>query len=117
MPTYQYECQKCGHVFEEFQKMSDPALKSCSKPKCKGRVKRLIGGGSGIIFKGSGFYTTDYRSKNYKEAAKKESGVPTEKSSSKADPASTRLAHESGEAGGGGSKVEDKKRKDSNVRS
>lgn len=61
MPTYDYECAKCGHKFEKFQKMSDDVLKSC--PKCKGKVQRLIGGGAGIIFKGSGFYQTDYKNK------------------------------------------------------
>jgi len=58
MPTYDYECAKCG-VFEVFQKMTDKVFKQC--PKCKGKVKRLIGSGSGIIFKGSGFYATDYK--------------------------------------------------------
>lgn len=70
MPTYDYECSKCGHTFEKFQKMSDALLKSC--PKCKGKVHRLIGGGSGIIFKGTGFYETDYKKKSSGE--KKESG-------------------------------------------
>ena len=60
MPTYDYECQSCGHVFEYFQSMSDDPLKEC--PKCGKEVKRLIGGGMGIIFKGSGFYVTDNRS-------------------------------------------------------
>ena len=59
MPTYEYECTKCGHVFEAFQSMSDKPLASC--PKCKGKVKRLIGPGAGVIFKGSGFYATDYK--------------------------------------------------------
>jgi putative FmdB family regulatory protein len=59
MPTYEYECPHCGHAFELFQKMSDEPLKKC--PKCKKGVKRLIGTGSGVIFKGSGFYATDYR--------------------------------------------------------
>lgn len=59
MPNYDYECQSCGHVFEKFQQMSDKRLESC--PKCGKKVKRLIGGGAGIIFKGSGFYATDYR--------------------------------------------------------
>jgi putative FmdB family regulatory protein len=59
MPTYDYECQSCGHTFEAFQNMSDPPLKKC--PKCSKKVKRLIGGGLGIIFKGSGFYSTDNR--------------------------------------------------------
>jgi putative FmdB family regulatory protein len=73
MPTYDYECPKCGHKFEKFQLISEPALTRCPQPRCKGRVKRLIGTGAGLIFKGSGFYTTDYRSSGYKEAAKKES--------------------------------------------
>ncbi|MBL7130031.1 MAG: zinc ribbon domain-containing protein [Candidatus Omnitrophica bacterium] len=60
MPNYEYECQNCGHTFEKFQYMSEDALKKC--PSCHtNRLKRLIGGGSGIIFKGSGFYATDYR--------------------------------------------------------
>ena len=64
MPTYEYECDACGHRFEEFQQMSDAPLKSC--PKCRKRkLRRLIGSGGALIFKGSGFYQTDYRSKQY----------------------------------------------------
>ncbi len=59
MPTYEYECLACGCKFEKFQTMSAKPVKKC--PKCRGRVKRLFGAGSGIIFKGSGFYATDYR--------------------------------------------------------
>ena len=59
MPTYEYECLTCGYKFEKFQSMTDKPLKKC--PKCRHRVKRLFGTGSGIIFKGSGFYATDYR--------------------------------------------------------
>lgn len=59
MPTYEYECKACGHRFEKFQQMSDKPLEKC--PKCKKKVRRLIGHGAGIIFKGSGFYATDYR--------------------------------------------------------
>ena len=72
MPTYEYECQKCGHQFEQFQSIMAKPLRSC--PACRGKVKRLLGAGAGIIFKGSGFYQTDYRSRNYKEGAGKESG-------------------------------------------
>ena len=72
MPTYEYECDKCGHRFELFQSMSEEPRKRC--PKCRGKVRRLIGSGAGMIFKGSGFYTTDYRSQGYKEQKKKESG-------------------------------------------
>lgn len=61
MPTYEYECTKCGKTFDVFQKMNDKHLSVCQDAKCKGKVKRLIGKGSGIIFKGSGFYATDYR--------------------------------------------------------
>jgi len=59
MPTYEYECLKCGHRFEIFQKISDAPLKTC--PECHKAVRRLIGAGSGIIFRGPGFYATDYR--------------------------------------------------------
>jgi len=61
MPTYVYECEECGHTFERFQTMSAPRIKTC--PECKGKVKRLIGSGAGVIFKGSGFYETDYKRK------------------------------------------------------
>jgi putative FmdB family regulatory protein len=57
MPTYEYECTKCGHTFEAFQSIKDKPLSRC--PECKGAVKRVINGGMGVIFKGSGFYTTD----------------------------------------------------------
>jgi len=71
MPTYEYVCQKCHHEFEQFQSMNDAPLKKC--PKCKkAGVKRLIGGGAGLIFKGTGFYITDY--KNKKPAEKSEGG-------------------------------------------
>lgn len=79
MPTYQYECAKCGMEFELFQSMKDNALETCPKDKCaqkrwgRGKVHRKLGTGAGIIFKGSGFYITDYRSENYKAAARKDS--------------------------------------------
>ncbi len=73
MPNYDYRCEKCGHVFEVFQSMKDEKLSDCSQESCDGKVKRLMGTGAGIIFKGSGFYQTDYRSDSYKSGAKKES--------------------------------------------
>jgi putative FmdB family regulatory protein len=69
MPTYDYQCQKCGHRFEVFQSMKDDRLTDCPLETCDGNVKRLLGTGAGIIFKGSGFYETDYRSDSYKKAA------------------------------------------------
>jgi len=68
MPTYEYECRKCHHHFEEAQSISAKPLQTC--PRCQGKVDRVISGGSGILFKGSGFYITDHRSKDYKEKAK-----------------------------------------------
>lgn len=73
MPTYDYECQTCGHQFEARQSMKDPHLTDCPQEGCAGPVKRKIGLGAGLIFKGSGFYITDYRSDSYKAAAKKDS--------------------------------------------
>lgn len=72
MPNYDYRCDDCGHVFEVFQKMNDEKLKDCPEKECDGTVKRLLGTGSGLIFKGGGFYQTDYRSESYKEGAAKE---------------------------------------------
>lgn len=77
MPTYDYLCDSCGHKFEKFQSMTARLLRKC--PECgKNQLKRLIGAGAGIIFKGSGFYETDYRSESYKEAKKKEEKSATE---------------------------------------
>ena len=79
MPTYEYACAKCRQQFEIYQSMKDEPLTVCPKEKClrkkwgKGRVKKLMGLGAGLIFKGSGFYITDYRSEGYKAAAKKDS--------------------------------------------
>jgi putative FmdB family regulatory protein len=99
MPTYEYSCQKCGQSFEAFQSMRDEPFRECPKELCRlpkwghGKVKRLLGTGAGIIFKGSGFYTTDYRSDSYREAAKKESPSKTaesgEKSAASKEPTKT----------------------------
>ena len=92
MPTYEYHCRKCDQNFEMFQSMRDEPLRECPKDLCRlpkwghGKVKRLLGTGAGIIFKGSGFYSTDYRSKAYQEAAKKEAPTAGEKSSSGKEP-------------------------------
>jgi putative FmdB family regulatory protein len=75
MPTYEYECEKCGLIFEEYQRITEPPLTTCKKPGCGGTVKRLISSGGGFLFKGSGFYSTDYRSESYKKQAKNESPV------------------------------------------
>ena len=82
MPTYEYRCADCGFEFEKFRSMTAPSLRKC--PRCgKLALKRLIGTGAGVIFKGSGFYETDYRSESYKNAAKKESSTGSEKSEKK----------------------------------
>ncbi len=86
MPTYEYRCQDCSHEFELVQRMSDDPLSLC--PECGGNVKRLIGKGAGIIFKGSGFYQTDYRSDSYhKEAAKEKPDSSSGGSDKKTTPA------------------------------
>jgi putative FmdB family regulatory protein len=90
MPTYDYVCDGCGHAFELFQSMTDGVKKTC--PKCrKKKLRRLIGAGGAIVFKGSGFYKTDYRSESYKKGAAADSGTKSE-----------------GSQGGGGKKGESK---------
>ena len=79
MPTYDYECEQ-GHRFEAFQSMKDEPLRVCVQ--CGANAKRLIGPGAGFLFRGDGFYITDYRSKSYKEKAKSESGTPAKDASS-----------------------------------
>lgn len=88
MPTYDYECKKCGHRFEVFQSMKDDRLTDCPLDECDGEVKRLLGTGAGIIFKGSGFYETDYRSDSYKKAASAEKPSTDSSSSSSSDSSS-----------------------------
>ena len=90
MPNYDYRCETCGHTFEIFQSMKDDKLTDCPLDDCAGPVKRLLGTGAGIIFKGGGFYETDYRSSSYKEGQKKDSEAskPKEKSDKKSDSSS-----------------------------
>ncbi len=83
MPTYDYECDSCGHEFELFQSISAPVKKKC--PECsKLKLRRLFGTGGAIVFKGSGFYQTDYRSESYKQAAEKDKKPAAKKDESKA---------------------------------
>ena len=94
MPTYEYVCEKCGHQFEKIQPISAKPLTICPEDLCarkrwgKGKVKRAISTGGGLIFKGSGFYATDYRSEKYKEAAKKDV-APASSSGAASKPASS----------------------------
>ena len=98
MPTYEYICEKCGHEFELSRSITATPLRTCPEELCakkkwgRGKVKKKIGAGAGLLFKGSGFYITDYRSKNYTEGAKKETAPPksdakTETKSAPAKPA------------------------------
>jgi putative FmdB family regulatory protein len=104
MPTYDYSCEKCGKTFETFQSMRDEPFRECPKELCRqkkwghGKVKRLLGTGAGLIFKGSGFYITDYRSNSYKEGAKNDApAAPVATSGEKASGAK--------ESGGGNTTV------------
>lgn len=84
MPTYDYECDACGHKFELFQSISAPVERKC--PECKkNKLRRLFGTGAAVVFKGSGFYQTDYRSDSYKKAAAGDKPASDSKSDSKSD--------------------------------
>jgi putative FmdB family regulatory protein len=84
MPTYDYECDACGHEFELFQSISEPIKKKC--PACgKPKLRRLFGTGAAVVFKGSGFYQTDYRSESYKKAADKDKPASESKPDGKSD--------------------------------
>lgn len=104
MPTYDYECDACGHEFELFQGINDPVQRKC--PDCgKLKLRRLFGTGAAVVFKGSGFYQTDYRSDSYKKAAEKDkkkssesSGSSSEKSSEKSSDKSSDKSSTSGES-------------------
>ena len=80
MPTYEYECTHCAHAFEKFQSMKDKPVQRC--PKCRHKVRKLVGAGAGIIFKGSGFYETDYKRKPIPPASETKSASTEPKSSS-----------------------------------
>ena len=106
VPTYEYECSRCEHAFELFQQMSAPVKKKC--PECgKLSLKRLIGTGAGVIFKGGGFYETDYRSDSYKKAAdadkkageKKPADKASGKDAKKSEPKPTKKSESSGKTG------------------
>lgn len=104
MPTYEYKCEACDHQFEEFQSMTEPALEKC--PKCKKKkLRRLFGTGAAILFKGSGFYETDYRSESYKSAAKAdtESSGAAKSDTAKSDTNGTTDTKGSSKAESGGS--------------
>jgi putative FmdB family regulatory protein len=111
MPTYEYECSSCQYLFEAFQGISEEPLTEC--PRCGGPVKRKISGGSGLLFKGKGFYITDYRSENYKKKASAESPATGPKGPSGPERARSRgeekpkseLAKDKGEAGKGKSET------------
>jgi len=112
MPTYEYQCDACDHNFDEFQSMSDKPLKKC--PKCgKSKLRRLFGGGSAVIFKGSGFYQTDYRSDSYKQAQQADQNSAKAATDKPADKSTTTGSNgTSGEAkSGGGEKSSGKKAK------
>lgn len=81
MPTYDYKCLNCGFTFEHFQSMTDQPVKEC--PKCGGKAKRLISGGTGLIFRGSGFYITDYKNKKSESVSKESTKKTSEKDSQK----------------------------------
>lgn len=99
MPTYDYECDKCGLVFEVFHSMTETPKVKCEKPRCKGKPRKLIGAGAGIIFKGSGFYETDY---------KKKTGSPDKDESKTSDSKSDSKSPESKDGSGSKSKTETK---------
>jgi len=86
MPHYDYVCESCEKQFEVFQSMNDKRLTKCPEKGCKGKVRRLLGTGAGLVFKGSGFYITDYRSENYKAGAKQDSAASTAAASTAAAP-------------------------------
>ena len=101
MPTYVYRCRKCRHMFERFHGITDETVRRC--PRCKAKAERVPAGGAGILFKGSGFYITDHRSKAYKEQAKQEKQAKSETpGGSSAPPAGGGSGKRGGEPSGSG---------------
>jgi len=101
MPTYDYVCDACEHAFEEFQGFSDEVLTKC--PKCgKKKLRRVFGAGAAVLFRGSGFYETDYRSESYKKAAKAEQEATKPAASSGGTAAKSDTASTSKDTGSGG---------------
>jgi len=117
MPTYDYECDACSHTLEVFQGINDPVMKKC--PACgKNKLRRLFGTGAAIVFKGSGFYQTDYRSEGYKKAAKAdkpagESSSSDKKADSKSSSADTKASSSGGESKTAAAKDKPKPKSDS----
>lgn len=110
MPTYEYRCQKCQKTFDAVQSMKDERFTVCPENLCqmeggwgKGEVTRLLGTGAGLIFKGSGFYITDYRSDNYKKGAKQETGAGASSGDSGGGGGKSAAGGEGGGGGGSGS--------------
>lgn len=101
MPTYDYRCESCGHTFEQFQSITAEPIKVC--PECKQpKVRRLIGTGAAVLFKGSGFYQTDYRSKTYSQSAKSDSSTTAASSPSTASSSTNGTGGTSGTGGSNG---------------
>jgi putative FmdB family regulatory protein len=110
MPTYEYQCDACEHNFDEFQSMSEAPLKKC--PKCgKPKLRRVFGTGAAILFKGSGFYETDYRSESYKSAAKAEKDASAKTSSDGTNGTTGTNGAASSDGGGKGKKSAEKNSK------
>ena len=100
MPTYEYQCRKCKKRHEAFQSITAKPLTKCPKAKCSGKLQRLMGSGSGFLFKGSGFYITDYRSKSYNEAKKKDQPAPAAKTDGPGPSSSAKASGGSGTSDG-----------------
>ena len=100
MPTYEYRCPECGNEFEKFGRMSDPPVTEC--PKCSAEAQRKISGGAGLVFKGSGFYITDYRGEGYKKAAESDKGGSSSSSGSKSESKSSDSSSSSSSTGSSG---------------